>query len=312
MRMTRFASLVFASLLTAGAQERLALFHLDQEQQNKVMLVFDRLTADLTYCGSPSWTKDGQKLFFDATPGMAFGKSRIHLVHTVGGQLQLADLGPGNCPSGSPDGRTVAFHLNTGAVPGAAAGVWLMQADGTGRRKLDVDLFGIPKWSPDGQRLLVTTFTSPCQLTVVEDPARPVAKPVKLDGGEFFSVPSWADEGKTIVAVVKTGREVAVSLVDVTDPAEAKVKRILWRKGEGLAVSPFYPVFNADSGRGTFVGRNERREEALYTFAVGQGGPQRIEPAGYTGKIASLSLSADGRYVLFCSRVTPLPAETPR
>ena len=312
MRITFFVSLVLASLLSAGAQERLAVFHLDQEQQNKVMLVADRLTAELTYCGSPSWTKDGQKLFFDATPGMAFGKSRVHLVHTVGGQLQLADLGPGNCPSGSPDGKQLAFLLNAGAVAGAERGVWLMQADGTDRRKLGEDLFGIPKWSPDGRRLLVTTFNSPCELTVVEDPAKPVAKAVKLDGGEFFSVPSWAGDSKTIVAVVKIGRDVSVSLLDVTEPEQAKVKRVLWRKGDGLNVAPFYPVYCAESGRCVFVGRNESRDEALYSFVPGRTKPQRVEPAGYSGKIASLSLSADGRYVLFCSRVTPPPAETPR
>jgi hypothetical protein len=46
----------------------------------------------------------------------------------------------------------------------------------------------------------------------------------------------------------------------------------------------------------------------LYAFVPGQTQPQRIEPAGYTGKIASLSLSTDGRYVLFCSQVTPRTA----
>lgn len=305
MRIHWLTSLLLAGLLPLGAVERLAIFHLDQEQQNKVTLVADQLTAELTYCGSPSWTKDGQKLFFDATPGKAFGKSRIHLVHAVGGQMQLADLGPGNCPSGSPDGKQLAFHLNVGAVPAAAPGVWLMQSDGTERRKLGADLFGIPKWSPNGRRLLVTTFTSPCRLTVVEDPVKPVVKAVQLDGGEFFSVPAWADDGKTIVAVVKVGRDVSVSLVDVSDPEQAKLKHVLWRKGDGLSVAPFYPVYSPERGRCVFVGRNENREEALYAFEPGRTKPQRIEPAGYAGKIASLSLSPDGRYVLFCSQTAP-------
>jgi Tol biopolymer transport system component len=311
---TSLFCLLLLGLLPVGAAERLAIFHLDQEQQNKVTLIAEQLTAELTYCGSPSWTKDGQKLFFDATPGMAFGKSRVHLVHTVAGQLQLADLGPGNCPSSSPDGKQLAFHLNAGAVTGASAGVWLMHSDGTNRRKLDEDLFGIPKWSPDGRRILVTTFSSPCQLTVVdgvEGAAKPVAKTVKLAGGEFFSVPSWADDGKSIVAVVKVGREVSISLLNVTDPEQAQVTRVLWRKGDGLAVSPFYPVYHEASGRCVFVGRNENREEALYAFVPGQTKPQRVEPVGYSGKIASLSLSADGRYVLFCSQTTPRPEASP-
>lgn len=306
-----FTSLLLAGLLPAGAAERLTIFDVDQEQQNKVTLVADPLTAEFSYCGSPSRTKDGQKLYFDATPGMAFGKSRIHLVHTVDGQLRLADLGPGNCPSASPDGQQLVFLLNPGAVPGAEPGVWLMQADGSDRRKLAEDLFGIPKWSPDGRRLLVTTFSSPCQLTVVEDPAKAVAKPVKIEGGEFFSVPAWAGDAKTIVAVVKVGRDVSVSLLDVSEPEQTKVKRVLWRKGDGLNVAPFYPVYCAESGRCIFVGRNENREEALYAFVPGQTKPQRIEPVGYTGKIASLSLSADGRHLLFCSRAVPRPEANP-
>ena len=98
------------------------------------------------------------------------------LVYTIdrnGGPLrQLVPCGfdanasfPGNCvgvddPAWSPDGSRIAFQYNlvdpayTGSL-GLDAGIWIVNADGTGLRNLTAHPAQdtSPAWSPDGKRL---------------------------------------------------------------------------------------------------------------------------------------------------------------
>jgi dipeptidyl aminopeptidase/acylaminoacyl peptidase len=285
-------------LITDRESEELSVFLLDVER-GTVSLVADQVSPTLTYCGSPAWTPDGRHILFDATPKEGFRRTLMQRIEVAAGRARLVELGSGNCPSPSPDGAHIAFWLNDGAVQGEESGVWLMRADGTGRQRLPVDSAGIPKWSPDGQRLLVTAFRSPTQLEIVRvtDPARPVVSRVVVDGADFFSVPSWTGEGLNFVAVVRTKGTVEVALVDAKTPAAASVKQSLWRKTGTL--SPFYPMFHPATKRCVFAGKDEQGL-ALHSFRVGEP-PKRIEPVGYRGKIASLAFSPDGRFVLFCS-----------
>ncbi len=278
--------------------KELSVFLLDVEHET-ASLVADQVSPTLTYCGSPAWTPNGGQILFDATPKEGFRRTLIQRIEVVDGRAKLSEVGPGNCPAPSPDGTRIAFWLNDGAVPGEESGVWLMHADGTARQRLPVQSEGIPKWSPDGQRLLVAAFRSPTRLEIVRvvDPTRPVISPVVVDGAEFFSVPSWTGAGLTFVAVMKVKGAVGVALVDAATPASATVKQSLWRKTANL--SPFYPVYHPATKRCVFAGRDDKGM-ALYSFLVGEE-PKRIEPVGYRGKIASLTFSPDGRYVLFCS-----------
>jgi hypothetical protein len=112
------------------------------------------------------------------------------------------------------------------------------------------------------------------------------------------------------VAFVRSAKGFAIALVDVTNPADAKIKDVLWKRGDGTNVEPLYPVYSPERRRGVFVGR-DAKGQALYTFEPGKV-PLRLEAEGYDKKISSLALSPDGRYVLFCSdRPWPkMPAAT--
>lgn len=276
----------------------LAIFLLDVER-GTTRLVADKVSTDLTYCGSPSWSADGRRILFDATPGQRFQLARMQAVEVAGGALRTREIGVGTAPTESPDGKRIAWWLNSGAEAGDSAGLWIMKADGSARTPLRVRSAGIPKWSPDGKRLLVSAFVSPVSLDIVDLAGRvgPTVESISLKGGVFYSVPSWAGDGTTMVAVVKVGGVVDFALIDVSKPDKAVFKRSLWRKGGG--VSPAYPVYHPGTGQCVFAGR-ERDGTVLYSFCVGEE-PQRIDPNGCRGKIASLAFSPDGRYVLFCS-----------
>jgi hypothetical protein len=87
----------------------------------------------------------------------------------------------------------------------------------------------------------------------------------------------------------------------VTTPERAHVSQVLWRKGDGANVTPVHPVYDAQSSRCVFVGR-DKNGMALYEFRTDQAEtPRRLEPDRYDKRIASLAFSPEGRFVLFCS-----------
>ena len=285
------------SAQNATETERLGIYVIDVTT-GEVILVRDKPIGDLTYFGSPSWSNDGQRILFDVSPGKAFGKTRLKLFRVVERTAEIKDLGLGNCPTLSPDGGRVAFLLNPGVVPDAPRGIWLMRADGSERRHLGG--YGVPKWSPDGKQLLIVSFSSPCHLSIM-DVETAKQRPVQLAGHNFYSNPGWAGDGQTIVAIFTSGSDAGIALVDVTDPEQAQVKQILWTRGDGIDVSPLYPVYSPKTDLCVFVG-GDQNGEALYTVKPGQSDPpKRLEPTRYDVKLARLSFSSDGRYVLFCN-----------
>lgn len=292
----RFAERLRATPPADRPADRLNLFIMDVETGASTPVAATDPTR--AYRGSPAWSADGRRIYYDASPG--FGKwadTRVQCLELTAVGVSRRDLVAGNCPSPSPDGKRVAYLLNAGVLPGAASGVYVTDgaAEATGR----LGGFGIPKWSPDGKHLLVVPFANPCEPTLM-DAVTGHERPVRLAGHRIYSVPSWAGGG-ALVAVVRSATGFSVSLVDVTAPAEATVKETLWRRGNGLRyeVEPLYPVYSPEQKRGVFVGR-EPKDQALYTFQPGQT-PRRLELGQLDPKVASLSLSPDGRYVLFCA-----------
>ena len=82
------------SNLTGG---EMALYVLDVES-GVVTLMADRPTKDLNYCGSPSWSRNGKQILFDASPGQSFGETHLKMIDVQRGKLRLTDLGAGRGP----------------------------------------------------------------------------------------------------------------------------------------------------------------------------------------------------------------------
>lgn len=280
------------------AGERLALYVIDVIT-GEVTLVADEPNRGFTYCGSPSWSNDGQRIVFDATPGTVWHKTRLQMIDVTGTRAGLRSLGPGNCPTLSPDGKHIAFRLRAGALPAAEPGVWIMDADGTNRRRLG-DGGGMLKWSPDGRQLLIVSFSSP-RLTLM-DVETGEQRPVKLAGHKFFSVPNWTGDGQVIVTVVRSDTGSGLVFVDIAKPEQAQVKQVVWRSGDRLDLNGVAcPVYSAKTGRCVFIGKDENGM-ALYMVQPSRfDPPKRLEPNRYDHKMARPVFSPDGRYVLFCS-----------
>ncbi|MEZ6123561.1 MAG: hypothetical protein R3C49_10335 [Planctomycetaceae bacterium] len=118
---------------------------------------------DFQHVSSMTVSSDGTHLLLAASrPGevMTSG-ARIYVAETSTAQLRC--LGPGTHPSWSPNGRRLvccSYSPNKG--------IWMMNADGTERRRLDENGWA-PKWSPDGCRLAWSRSDGPSRLWLIYD-----------------------------------------------------------------------------------------------------------------------------------------------
>lgn len=266
-------------------------------QSGEVTLVADESVRGLTACGSPTWSHDGGRILFDAFPRGQSHLAHLKAIELVAGRPQVVDLGPGNCPTFSPDDKRIAFVLNPGALADARGGVWMMQADGSGRHRLGAD--GRPRWSPDGRRLMLIGWSTPFDVTLMD--AKPERSGVlQLAGRSIYATPSWAGPGTIIAFVGSEGRGDTLALIDVEEPQGGKVKEVLWKQAQpDLQVMD--PVYSASRRQCVFIGVSPEGM-ALYAVGGGKSGPPiRLEPGDYDALMWDLALSSDGRYVLFGS-----------
>jgi len=286
------------------AADRVAGLYMVDVFTGEVTLIADQPDANTTFCGSAAWSSDGKRILFDAMRPEEVARAHMKAIELVAGKLTMTDLGVGNCPTFSPARDQIAFLLNSGGVPGAQGGLWLMKPDGSERHRLGP--FGRPEWSPDGRQFMLVGFAIPAHVTLL-DVGSEMRRPVQIRGLQIHSVPHWASAG-TIVAVVGSDFGDSIALIDVTDPAQGKVKEILWKtsfKGQGPDVQPCAAVYRPSSGRCVFVGKGTvpgTAGMALYSFERGRAVlPKRVEREGVDSLMQDLALSPDGRYVLFTS-----------
>ncbi len=260
--------------------------------KGEATLIADEPAPGLVRCGSAAWSNDGRRILFDATPAKDFSLSRLQSIELGEGGTSLADFGAGNCPTFSPADDRIAYLSNAN---GAENGVWLMKADGSERRPLGD--YGIPKWSPDGRQMMIIAFGEPRRVTIMD--ANPEKSGV-VTFPEFriHSIPSWAGPGMIVTVI---GAEVGdqVALIDVGNPAQSRVKEVLWRRANGPDVTPTYPIYSAVGRLYVFVGGDAK---GMSLYAIHQGKGLAAKPLGKQeglDSIVNLAFSPDGRYVLY-------------
>lgn len=273
--------------------DRLAIYMVDVET-GEATLIADQPDPRLNRCGSPEWSHDGRRIVYDAMALHQFQATRLKVIEVVEGKLKVGDIGPGNCPTFSPNDDRIAF-LNNSNAGGAALGVWLMQADGSKRRALGD--YGRPKWSPDSRQFFIASFALTRSVTLMD--IRPEKSgPLGLAGMNIFPDPSWA--GNELIVTPVGGEEPdTIALIDVSEPGRARIREVLWKRGKGPDVAPYHPVYSPATGRCVFIGSGTRGK-ALYAFRRGQADPpHRVEREGYDKEMVDLASSPDGRFVLF-------------
>jgi hypothetical protein len=115
----------------------------------------------VTYVGAglivtPNWTADGASLVFDHV--VAHGEGRIEIVSVAGGVPQLIYAGSGYGVDISPDGKMLAFVVQSGS--GLPPMFYLMPIGGGTPQPAGTEARGVlswPGWSPDGNTFVFTS-----------------------------------------------------------------------------------------------------------------------------------------------------------
>ena len=262
------------------AADRVAGLYMIDVSTGEVTLVADQPNDGVTFCGSPAWSNDGKRILFDAMRTTEVQLSRLKSIELIGGQLRLTDLGVGNCPTFSPAGDRIAFWLNPGGVPGAEAGVWLMQTDGSQRRLLGS--FGRPKWSPDSRQFMLIDFAIPADVTMMDvrpEKERPpaITRSAILLGTELGE--RRDDRGSRRRRIRRHHRPDRRDQPTTGENHRSSLEDELQRQGPRASVRSTRRT-RPRTGRCVFIGK-ENEGMALYSFRRGHADPpKRLEPEG--------------------------------
>ena len=265
----------------------------------------------LNNCGMAKWSHDGSRILFEAGRVRDWPRGRIWAIEVRDGRPTYTDLGEGNDPTFSPDDKSIAFLLHASVEAGIGGGVWMMRADGSGRHRLTD--FGSPFWSPFGRELLINSYSLPTKSTMFNLETKKGGV-IEVPGHQIFSWPSWVGPGTVVTALApkETYEGDSIALLDVREPAEAKILEVLWKRDADLDVVPRWPVFRPGTNQCFFEGVVPKKEggpperrasirscrgESLRAKPMGLVGHEHIPGSTGTG-LGSLSFSPDGRYLL--------------
>jgi Tol biopolymer transport system component len=249
---------------------------------------------DMVWHGSPAWSHDGRRIAFDASPDQNGGASaRIYVASVKDPLGTVADLGPGNSPSWSPEDDKLVFYLRPGNPSELQPGVWTMAANGADRTWLCEGQK--PRWSPDGTRIaFISDHDGVASLDVITP--RWQKRVLQVDY-EAIAGLGWSPDGEKL-AFVGTRKNL-----------EPRELGIVGAKGDENAVVMRYqadfgwlPSWSPDGKRLVVSMRGEETFQKLTLLSVaGKQSPSFIDGQGGTFFNLDATWSPDGQRLAFNS-----------
>ena len=219
--------------IDTAARPRIVRIGLDGRQEQVPI-------TELTYDLSPRpGTSD--EFLFSFSRGMGLGSEMWH-ARSGGAVVKQVLADPRSYLSfarWSPDGRRIAFiKIADTATPFTVGELWVMNADGSGARKLaDADAgHGFAEaWSPDGQRIAFVVRDNPNERQADQDAAAlrsNIASANANGGGETrlthfeaarVEAPAWSPDGEGIAFTAVVDDKMNVYLTNVASGQEQQV-----------------------------------------------------------------------------------------
>lgn len=258
---------VFSTKLVAirKAKGTFELVQFDADGKNPKVLVSERAIL-LT----PAWRPDGKEILVTSYRG---GRPEIWAYRLADRAFRRVAPIP-NAMGGvySPDGARIAFT----ASEAGNSDVWVMNADGTGARRLTshaaLDLS--PSWSPDGRRLaFVSDRAGTPQIYVMDanggDPRRLTFQ------GNYNQTPQWSPRGDAVAFTARDERKVFDVFTIAPDGGSLPV-RVTQDQGRTNEEPSWAPtgrlmVFKTDRNGGTQLVVSDPRGDRQTVIAGGVG-----------------------------------------
>ena len=134
---------------------------------------------DFWYVAATDISRNGHKITFNAWQAIVDNYCVDDHVFTCNlDGSDTKDLGWGNVPTFSPDGKQIACY-QYGQPYQPQRGIWIMNADGTGRKLIVPDGMGV-QWSPNRNEIAYTSERNVGGL-MIYDVAKKTSRPVPLE-----------------------------------------------------------------------------------------------------------------------------------
>ena len=221
------------------------LYVMDSDGNNAIRLTYDGFRKN-----RPSWSPDGKRIAFSSFRLPAINWE-IYVIGTDGeNEINLTNhKEPDDLPSWSPDGSKIAFvSMHDGGAFGSHH-IFVMNADGKGRRNLtgDTDLIDSsdPTWSPDGSKIAFRSLFNLVGYDIYIMTAE--GKNLeRLTEDSSSSMPAFSPDGRKIAFVSRRDGDTNIFLMDsngmnvvklTRSPPEIANSSPVWLSG-ALAVDP--------------------------------------------------------------------------
>jgi len=260
---------------------------------------------------TPEWSHDGNAIAFDSVDRLEqFARSRL-FVYAIDGPFRgmIRDLGYGNVPTWSPDDRQIAFMLNGTNPAGAQGGIWIMNADGSGRHRVCRGWY--PRWSPNGQEIcLHAYFEQPQRLHFYQVETGQIRAILGTPMEVKFGGATWSPDGKQVVFIgLRDGHE---HLAVIDSGGDVGTLRVLYREEDRNQKLIGPPSWSPDGKQIVFAmqynqGRDRTQRIWQHTFLVSLSAEVPSRPVLLEGKKIGqinrgMMWSPDSRRIVYSSQ----------